>query len=72
MNQYLIDTSYAASNIIDLIMHDDRELGKAEERYRQVQEEIKPYYQRFYAADLSDNLSPLQIQYEYLQLMKQT
>ncbi|MEH1810465.1 hypothetical protein [Nostoc sp.] len=70
MNQYLIDTKYAASNIIDLIMHDERDLEKAEGRKRQIDEELKLSYERFYAGDMSDDISPMQVQYEYVQLMK--
>ncbi|MBD2487607.1 hypothetical protein [Aulosira sp. FACHB-615] len=70
MNQYLIDTKYATSNIIDLIIHDEKELEKAEERKRRIDEELKLSYERFYAGDMSDDLSPTQVQYEYVQLMK--
>ncbi|MBD2563132.1 MULTISPECIES: hypothetical protein [Nostoc] len=70
MNQYLINTKYAASNIIDLIMHDERYLEKAEGRKRQIDEELKLSYERFYAGDMSDDISPMQVQYEYVQLMK--
>lgn len=72
MHQYLIDTKYAASNIIDLIMHDERELETANKKYHQVQQDLKFYQQQLYAADMSDDLSPMQLQYEYLQYNKRT
>ncbi|WP_217312883.1 hypothetical protein [Richelia sinica] len=53
MHQYLMDTKYAASNIIDLIMHDGRELEKANKSYHKVQEDLYFYQQRLYAADMS-------------------
>ncbi|QIR38508.1 hypothetical protein HCG51_18560 [Tolypothrix sp. PCC 7910] len=72
MHQYLIDTEYATINIIDLIMHDKRELEQANKKYHQVQKDLKFYQQQLYAADMSDDLSPMQLQYEYLQYNKRT
>ncbi|MEH1922207.1 hypothetical protein [Nostoc sp.] len=72
MHQYLIDTEYATTNIFNLIMHDERELEQAKEKYHQVQKDLKFYQQQFYAADMSDDLSPMQLQYEYLQYNKRT
>jgi hypothetical protein len=72
MHQYLIDIEYATTNIIDLIMHDQQELDQAKKRYHQLQKDLKFYQQQMYAADMSDDLSPMQLQYEYLKYNKQT
>lgn len=63
---------HAASNIIDLIMHDWRELEKSSKSYHKVKENLHFYQQQLYAADISDDLSPMQLQYEYLQCNKRT
>ncbi|MEH1800442.1 MAG: hypothetical protein V7L13_15005 [Nostoc sp.] len=68
----MIDTEYATINIFNLIMHDERELEQAKEKYHQVQKDLKFYQQQLYAADMSDDLSPMQLQYEYLQYNKRT
>jgi hypothetical protein len=72
MHQYLIDTEYAASNIINLIMHDERKLEQTNKEYRQLQKDLKFYQQQLSAADMSDDLSPMQLQYEYVRYRERT
>jgi hypothetical protein len=72
MNQYLINTKYAVSNIIDLIIHDEKEIEKLQGKYSKINDEFKLYYEKFGAVrDMSYNLNSIQIQYEPLQLMEQ-
>lgn len=72
MHQYLIDTQYAASNLIDLIMHDERELETANTEYSKVKQDLDVYQNQFYGAEMSDDLSPMQLQHEYLQYYQRT
>ncbi|HEY9902197.1 MAG TPA: hypothetical protein V6D43_07170 [Candidatus Sericytochromatia bacterium] len=70
MNFYLEQTKYAASNLIDLIMHDLRKLEEVKSSLEGFQALLRTLSQDFSTADNSEDFDMYQIQHKYITLRR--
>jgi len=70
MNQYLVDTKYAAQSLIDIIHNEENRLSILTERFDSLKKVFDHLFWDYSIADMHEDFNELQVQHKFIQMAK--
>ncbi len=70
MNQYLIDTKFAAKSLIDTIHHEENQLSELTNQFDKLKKVFDHLFWDYSTADIHEDFNDLQVQHKYTQMAK--
>ncbi|MDC3351652.1 hypothetical protein OAV92_00250 [Crocinitomicaceae bacterium] len=70
MNQYLVDTKYAAQSLIDTIHNEENRLSILTEQFDSLKKVFDHLFWDYSTADMHEDFNELQVQHKFIQMAK--
>ncbi len=70
MNQYLLDTKYAAQSLIDTIHNEENRLSILTEKFDSLKKVFDNLFWDYSTADMHEDFNEIQVQYKFIQMAK--
>lgn len=70
MNSYLVDTRFAADNLITTIHNEEKQLEEFSEKFSELKKEFDHLFWDYSIADMHEDFNDPQVQHKFIQLAK--